>query len=186
MRMVFVTLFLTLVLAFGCVEFGNGWVKLNYAQTQYVCSDGSTVASPSLCAGGAGNGTTSNLSMANCASSPTLSSLTSNLMTQGFECRSLRVMDLCGKCASCCSDYQTAKSEYDQENSPGCYSCAASNFNGVARARDFYDSMGVYEGRCTEDCPSLVTAYQGLLQYAKDNNCKAPAGYGTCDDVTLP
>ncbi|MFA5077251.1 MAG: hypothetical protein WC488_02395 [Candidatus Micrarchaeia archaeon] len=181
MRMVFVMLFLALILAFGCVEFGNGWVKLNYAQKEYVCPDGTTVASPSLCAGGTGN-----VSMSNCASTATLSSLTSNLMTQSSECRNLRVMDLCGKCASCCSDYQTAKTEYDQENSPGCYSCASANFNGVARARDFYDRMGVYENKCTEDCPSLVTAYQGLLQYAKDNNCKAPAGYGTCDDVTLP
>ena len=189
MKKLLIGLILAAVLMFGCVEFGDGWVKIGQ-QTKYACPDGTTAASKDLCkttpanTSSGLNGTTPEGTTKACDSDPILNAITSNLLTKSNTCRQTRVTVLCSKCSTCCDGSGHDKTEYAQSIDPTCYSCAATNF-GVARARDYYDRMGAYENKCAENCPDLVDAYKAFLQYGKDKNCELPEGWKVCTDVTL-
>lgn len=176
------------LLLFGCIEMGDGWIKIGQS-AKYVCSDGTTVTSADQCK------TTDEEKPSDeemeevtvtepCESSTILNAITSNLLTKSNQCRQTRVTVLCGECSTCCEASGEAKTEYAQSQDATCYSCANTHF-GVARARDYYDRLGVYNGKCVENCPDLVNAYKALLEYAEDNKCEVPSGYAFCDDVTL-
>ena len=181
MKKYFVLAFIGLFL-FGCIELGDGWVKVS-TPTKYVCPDDSVVTSPDDCPKVNESSPELNLTKPDCESNVVLTALTNNLLTQSNSCRQTRISVLCGTCSSCCSSPGVAKTEYEQSIDASCYSCAATNF-GVTRARDYYDMMGAFEHMCVENCPELVSAYQAFLQYGADNTCELPAGWKICNDVT--
>ena len=152
---------------------------------KYVCANGSVVYDKTQCGSTTPpvSNTTVNLTKPNCNSTPVLTAITSNLLTKSNACRSTRITVLCSKCPTCCSG-GVEKTEYQQSIDSQCYSCAYTNY-GVARARDYYDKMGVYSGKCVENCADLVTAYKAFLQYCEDYKCELPTGWKICNDVTL-
>jgi len=88
---------------------------------------------------------------------------------------------MCQACPTCCSNPTTAKTEYEQSTDPTCYSCAYNVYK-VARARDYYDSMGIYEKVCTP-CPDLANAYSALLDHANSTACNISDGWKLCKDI---
>ncbi|MFQ5406766.1 MAG: hypothetical protein ACE5DI_06440, partial [Candidatus Micrarchaeia archaeon] len=115
-------------------------------------------------------------------SDSSFSTLTTALLSASNDCRSTRVARLCTACPTCCTG-GNADTEYVQSQDADCYSCANSTY-GVARARDYYDRMGLYEKICS-DCPAMVTAYSVVLNYSRDNSCLVSDGWKLCKDVEL-
>lgn len=185
MNRIYIAILVSMLLIFGCVEFGDGSAKTG--QSNNVCPDGSVVSAPTECKAETPklpDGTNKTTTLSDCKSTSVLTAITNNLLEANNNCRKTRITVLCDKCSSCCDATGEAKTQYAQSIDAACYPCANTYF-GVALASDYYSKQGIYEKKCVENCPGLVNAYKALLEYAMANTCNPPAGWMICNDVTL-